>query len=145
MKTRIVTRVIIYDKKKVLLCKNKNADFWYPPGGGWEENENIIECCKREVAEEVGMKVDIKDIMYVHEFYLKAENKRNLELFFFAHLDSDSGKFLSKKGEKECRWFSREDMATINAKPIFLRDQLWIDLEKFYKNKKIYWMMKEDE
>ncbi len=145
MKTRIVARVIIYNKKKVLLCKNKNADFWYPPGGGWEDNENLVECCKREVAEEVGMKVDIKDIMYVQEFYLKTEDKRNLELFFLAHLEADSGKFLQKNGDKESRWFSREDMATINVKPIFMRDRLWIDLEKFDKNKRIYWKTKEDE
>lgn len=143
MKTRIVARVIIYDKKKILLCKNNNEDFWYPPGGGWEDGESLLDCCKREVMEEVGVKINTQDIMYVHEFYLRSEGKRNLEIFFLAYPESDSKNSINKNGEKENRWFSFEDMGTINVNPIFMRGQLWIDLEKFDKNKKIYWKMKE--
>ena len=44
MKIRILARVIIYNKSKILLVRNKGESFWYPPGGQWEyEKENTKE------------------------------------------------------------------------------------------------------
>ena len=62
MNLRVVTRVITYDSEnqQVLLVKNHDQDYWYPPGGGWEyDKENIIECAEREVYEETGLKVKV--------------------------------------------------------------------------------------
>jgi len=48
MKIRILARVVIYNKGKILLVRNKGESFWYPPGGQWEyKKENIIEAARR--------------------------------------------------------------------------------------------------
>ena len=84
MQTRIATRVIIYHQGKVLLSRNQGQDFWYPGGGGWKDDEDLIECCQREVLEETGQKIKVIDLMYIEEFYRPQENRRTLTLFFLA-------------------------------------------------------------
>ncbi|MFH1956829.1 MAG: NUDIX domain-containing protein [Patescibacteria group bacterium] len=78
MKIRILARVVIYNKGKILLVRNKGESFWYPPGGQWEyEKENIIEAARREVEEEVGLKVNIEKLLYLQEF----RPKKDLKIF----------------------------------------------------------------
>jgi 8-oxo-dGTP diphosphatase len=63
---RMGTAVIVLKGKKVLLGKRKNAYLsgWYGfPGGRVEEGELIIDCAKRELLEEAGIKV--KNLEYV--------------------------------------------------------------------------------
>ncbi len=63
MNIRLVTRVVTFDpeNQKVLLVKNRDQDFWYPPGGKWDyDKENVIECGAREIYEETGLKVKIR-------------------------------------------------------------------------------------
>lgn len=53
-KTRIACRGLIIQNGKILLSyETKNQNQYMIPGGGLEENESEIECCKREI--EVGM------------------------------------------------------------------------------------------
>lgn len=142
MNIKILARVVIFSpkNKKLLLVKNKGADFWYPPGGGWEhDKESIIECAKREVMEEVGLSVDIKRMLYAQEFQATVDTKF-FELFWFAtpkegqeyknsHIDLDP------KGQVEtARWFSREELSNLKVFPNRLKDTFWNNLEVFTKS-----------
>ena len=50
--TRHACRAIIINKGKILLSYESKNDKYLIPGGGIEENESLIDCCKREVLEE---------------------------------------------------------------------------------------------
>lgn len=63
MKYRTIAVAVIYNNKgKVLICKKPEGRGVFPgqwalPGGGIEENEKMEEALRREVWEEVGLKI----------------------------------------------------------------------------------------
>lgn len=133
MKIKILARVITYNKdnEKILLVKNKGTDFWYPPGGGWEyENENILECAKREVHEETGLLVDIKKMLYVQEFHESAESIF-FETFWIAELSHEQSLNenhidLDPNGSVEtAQWFNREELQDLKVFPKRLKNTFW--------------------
>lgn len=140
MKIRILARVIIYSKNKILLVKNKGENFWYPPGGEWEyEKENIIEAAKREVEEEVGLKVNIEKMLYLQEFRPK-KDLIFFETFWLAkllpgqiynqkHIDVDPN------GQVETAfWYSKKDFKDLKVFPKRLKTTFWNLVRKKSEN-----------
>lgn len=139
MKIRLVTRVITFDPKtqKILLVKNRDQDYWYPPGGGWDyDKENIVECAEREVYEETGLRVKIRRLLYVQEFH-DMKDSISFETVWLAkpinqtrldelHVDHD----IDGKVEK-ARWFSKDEMKEVKVFPKRLQTTFWENLENF--------------
>ncbi len=139
MKMRIVTRVIIYDSenKKILLVKNKDEDFWYLPGGGWDyEKENIIECAEREVTEETGLKVKILKLIYLREFH--DTQLVSFETYWIAkpmedtklndlHIDTDGS-------VETAKWFAQDELKNVKVFPERLQNTFWENIDTFLQN-----------
>ncbi|MBQ7945008.1 MAG: NUDIX domain-containing protein [Lachnospiraceae bacterium] len=69
-KIREACRGIIIADEKILLTYEVNSDQWFLPGGGVEENESLEECCIRELAEETGYVVKVKEqVLTINEYY----------------------------------------------------------------------------
>lgn len=65
---------IIFNENKIVILTNKsNHKLWFP-GGGIEINETLEEGLKREVREETGLEVEVKNLLLVKEnfFYFQA-------------------------------------------------------------------------
>ncbi len=140
MKIRIISRVVLYnpEKKKILLARNKNAKFWYAPGGGWEfEKENILEAAKREVKEEVGIDVNIGPLIYVQEFQ-ESKERKYFETFWLAEYSSEidiEHTDLDPNGMvEEIKEFSREELQDLKIFPERLKNTFWDNVEKFKEN-----------
>ena len=132
MKTRIVTRTITYQDDKILLVKNKNADFWYPPGGEWNENEILTQCAERELVEELNIKVRVIKFLYLREYYEKETNRRFLETVWLAEPVSDTRFSVNKNDGGQVdqgRWFTKDDLQNIKLYPKELKDRLWDELQ----------------
>ncbi len=139
MTIRFVTRVVTYNsaKEKILLVKNRDQSFWYPPGGGWEyEQENIVQCAEREVIEETGLAVKIKRLLYVQEFH-ESSDFISFETVWLAlptgttdlnelHVDQD----VDGKVEK-AQWFSHDEVQKITVYPERLKKTFWENIENF--------------
>lgn len=54
---------ILNDKKEILMLHRKDNQKWTMPGGTLELGESMAECALREVREESGLDVEIKDII----------------------------------------------------------------------------------
>lgn len=138
MNIRLIARAITYDPKakKILLVKNKGADFWYPPGGAWKyEREDIKECARREVWEETGIKVTIQKLLYAQEFH-ESDDMIFFETFWLAelayeqslsqaHIDHDS-----KGSVEQAQWFSQEDLKDLTIFPKRLKSSFWSTIDK---------------
>jgi len=145
MKLRIIARTIILDDvgNKILLVKNRGANFWYAPGGGWEyERESIIECAQREVKEETGLDVSIKRFLYSQEFH-ESKDVIHLEIFWLAkcidqgldssHVDLDT----NGKVEEAC-WFGKEELENLTVFPKRLKDAFWKVKEELLQSEDLF-------
>jgi 8-oxo-dGTP pyrophosphatase MutT (NUDIX family) len=141
MNLRVLARVITYDRKenKILLVKNKDSNFWYAPGGGWEyEKENILECAKREVKEETGIDIEIMRLIYLQEFHATPDTIF-FETFWLAkpigntsinklHIDLDP------KGDVEkAQWFSQSELQNLKVFPKRLKNTFWENIDRIIK------------
>ena len=69
-KTRTACRGFIIKDGKILICHELVDKQFFSPGGGIEGDETLEECCIREVCEETGLIVSVKDpIITVNEYY----------------------------------------------------------------------------
>ena len=89
-----ITDIVV--RMKVLLIKNNNIilgrerGIYQFPGGHLEENENFIECIKREIMEETGIEVLEKDIgdpiykiVYFNKDYPEVGKNRKSEIYYY--------------------------------------------------------------
>ena len=140
MEVRIISRVVIYNpkKEKLILARNKNAKFWYAPGGGWEHaEENILEAAKREVKEEVGIDVEIGRLLYVQEFQ-ESENRKYFETFWLAEYIEEIGGGhvnLDLSGiVEEIKEFSRDELEDLKVFPNRLKNTFWDNIKNTKDN-----------
>ncbi len=111
--------VIVIHNNKVLLGKRKNAHeegTWCFPGGKLDFGEEILDCAKREVLEETGLKIkDLRLGPYTNDFFEK-EARHFITIFVISK--SKGGKPLILEPEKceAWEWFSWDSL----PEPLFL-------------------------
>ncbi|WP_426350655.1 NUDIX domain-containing protein [Alloiococcus sp. CFN-8] len=61
-------QAVVLKDDKILVLRQYNykrqKEYWLLPGGGLEENETTEQCILRELREETGLKVEIKEILF---------------------------------------------------------------------------------
>ncbi len=96
---RHACRGIIIKDNKILLSYEKNENQYLIPGGGIEENETLIECCKREILEETGI------ICFPKENYLDIEelfqDMKHINHYFICEIISEHQKTHLTDNEKK--------------------------------------------
>ena len=87
--------VVIFDKKdRVLLSHRRDLDIWNLPGGRVEEGELPTEAAIREIKEETGLMIKIKDLIGVY-------GKPHKDEFAFVFLGAMNGGKLRKSKEAD--------------------------------------------
>jgi len=113
--TKVAEYAIIVDKKKeqfLLVQWGKYYDFsWHFPGGRLDENEKEKEGLKRELIEEIGIKVkNIKPIYakYIgEEFRTKPVDEPRYALFYLCELEEDQEIKLNEEELKSFKWLDK--------------------------------------
>jgi 8-oxo-dGTP pyrophosphatase MutT (NUDIX family) len=103
---RVTAKALIYDDQgRVLVGKGEeDSDGWEMPGGGWEHNESLEECIRREIAEELGAEVaSIGDIKFIYRgrstrgwMIVRLAVETKLENFDFPYGDMKEARFVNK-------------------------------------------------
>jgi ADP-ribose pyrophosphatase YjhB (NUDIX family) len=71
-KLRVRVGVIAVHEGKILLARQHLAqgqDFWIVPGGGLKKGEGLLDCARREMAEETGLQIEPIQLLYVGDFF----------------------------------------------------------------------------
>ena len=110
MKEIFVVAGILFDHDKSILLAQRSAEKSFPlqwefPGGKIEEGENSQEALKRELFEELNIKIDKIKLFdsVVHEYELF---RANIEFFL---INEWSGKLINKEGQN-LHWKKLNDL-----------------------------------
>jgi len=98
---------LIISDKKLLIVKPKGKPYFINPGGKYEEGENAEACLRRELKEELQIKINsIKHFKtYKMDKAAHSSHPLILELYFI----DVSGKIIPSSEIEKFEWLSRED------------------------------------
>ena len=127
-KFMVRVRAIIFYKNKLFVLRVGNNTNYALPGGHLEYKENVIECLKREIVEELGVEPKVGRLLYVNNFIEESRMHHSVEFFFEVTNGEDYLDINNLKGShsfevSNLSWVGKED------KPFVLPKQLQIDLE----------------
>ncbi len=73
---RVSVKALVFDgRDRVLAIQNRDGT-WELPGGGWEHDETLEECLRREIREELNVEVTRIDSSRIHPCVGRATNGR---------------------------------------------------------------------
>ncbi len=131
----VIARGVILKDDKILLCKLKDKDYYYFPGGHLEKGEDTVEALKRELKEELGM--EIKKINFIgaseNSFQQNGESKQEINLVFSA--ETEEQKVQALEDHLEFAWIEKEFLVKTLIFPISLKESVinWLEERKnFY-------------
>jgi 8-oxo-dGTP diphosphatase len=81
-----VVAVILDDTERVLLTRRSIPPFknlWVMPGGKIELGESILDALRREVREEVGIEVEVDDLIDVFEHVTPGEENYHFVIIYY--------------------------------------------------------------
>ena|SRR5690554_5883270 len=87
--------VLINENKEVLLSDERRfgMEFTKFPGGGLEHGEGIKDCLMREFQEELNLKIEVKELIYLTDFYQEsAFNKEDQIISVYYSISADDTK-----------------------------------------------------
>lgn len=95
----------------ILLEATVGGDRWAIPGGGLEDGERLVEACRREFQEELGLEVTCDSLAIVHEsFWWDGEQPVREYGFYFRVTPttpvSRDTQLASREAKLQFRWFS---------------------------------------
>lgn len=94
------TGAYLFDESgNILIVKPTYKDGWSVPGGVVEENESPLECVKREILEELGISVKIKNLLILD--YRKDSELESYQFIFNGEEISEEKKLLIRLQEDE--------------------------------------------
>lgn len=128
-----VSGILVRDGK-LLLTKRKNDPFkgdWDFPGGFMEREESAEAAIRREMLEETGLSVEVKDVIGIYPGLYPLEHEPVHILSIAYLLDSASDKVMAMDDAEEACWFALdalpENIAFNNAPKILADAKRFVD------------------
>ena len=137
-KLRVRVGVIVVHEGKVLLARQhvvEGQDFWIVPGGGLKKGEGLLECARREMAEETGLQIEPIQLLYVGDFF--KGDKHVVDTFWLGRIVS--GELQRREDEIDnLHFFEIEQLAEIEIRPRELGERLVTDLREEFRVPAVY-------
>jgi len=109
-----VVAVILNDDGEVLLTKRSVPPFqgeWVMPGGKIDLGEPIIAALQREVMEEVGLRVEVEDLLDVFEHVTPGEDNYHFIILYYLCRPLYCDINFNPDEVEEARWLTQQDLA----------------------------------
>jgi len=102
--------LILIKDDKILLSRRYNTGFrdgeYSFPAGHLEGNETFREALVREIEEEIGLKLNLKDLMLVHVMDRKEPKEERVDFFFISKKWGGEPKIMEPHKCDDLNWFS---------------------------------------
>jgi 8-oxo-dGTP diphosphatase len=108
-----VVAVIIDSEEQVLLTQRSVPPFqgeWVMPGGKIDLGEPIVEALKREVWEEVGLEVEVNDLIDIFEHVAPGENNYHFIIIYYRCTPLYCDVNHNRDEVMEARWVKPEEL-----------------------------------
>ncbi len=109
-----VVAVIINDDQEVLLTKRNVPPFqgeWVMPGGKIDLGEPIVKAIQREVMEEVGLQVEVEDLLDVFEHVTPGDENYHFIILYYLCRPQFCDISHNQEEVAEARWVPEQDLA----------------------------------
>jgi 8-oxo-dGTP diphosphatase len=124
--------LVVKDQRLLLVRHYRQGkyDFWAPPGGGVEGDEELTAAAERETFEETRIRVTASRLAYIDELI---DDSGRIVKFWYA-ADYRSGEInvhanpALDEAIAEAGWFARDGMPSGHVFPELLRNTFWDDL-----------------
>lgn len=115
----VVASVLVEEDGKILLYQSpKWGNTWGIPGGHVEPGETLEYSAQREIEEETGLKVEIKELIRFGELINDPNFHRPAHLIYFHYLAKKVSGNLTKNEEvKEFKWWDPKEALKLNYMP----------------------------
>lgn len=113
---KIAQKVIVEKAGKVLLVQDPRGgdDVWELPGGRMNVDEEPRAAVAREFREEMGVDIDVHEVVYMQQFIQGSEGKRAFVIVYRATLaDPDASFRLATDEVSKVGWFTAAEVADV--------------------------------
>jgi 8-oxo-dGTP pyrophosphatase MutT (NUDIX family) len=124
---------VLINQNKVLLHRLEKDNYWALPGGRMDFQELSKQTIVREMFEEIGAKIIVKNLAFIAEGHFTLENKIFHEIGFIYNCEFASqqeiylqSEFDGIEGDKilKYKWFALDELKSHDIRPNFLIEQL---------------------
>jgi len=140
-KVEVTVRAVILSKGKFLLCKHKEKDYYFFPGGHVDFGENVSEALNRELKEELDF--SIRNFLFIGavENFYKEDFQNHHEIILAFKVKVDNLKTQSKENHIEFFLKDKKELVKEKVLPVVLTKAVL----KWLKNKKSFWATQIDK
>lgn len=117
---KIAQKVIVVQDEKVLLLQDprEGRDIWELPGGRMNVDEEPREAMQREFREEMGVDIDVHEVLHMKQFIPGTEGKRAFVIVYRATLTKPEEAFVVADEEvSHVGWFAKTEIASLTLYP----------------------------
>jgi ADP-ribose pyrophosphatase YjhB (NUDIX family) len=121
---KIALKAILVKNNKVLLLRDPrmNRVVWEIPGGRMNINEDPKFAVAREIYEELGVTINVGEVVYMEQFIQGNEGKRAFVIVFSATLVDEGTDFsLSEEEVCEIAWVGEDELPNYELFPEYKR------------------------
>ncbi|MFW6365423.1 MAG: NUDIX domain-containing protein [Spirochaetota bacterium] len=120
-KIRIRVSGLMMDGDTVLMVCHKKHDstYWLLPGGGVNFGESLADAVKREFREEVGITVDVGDVIFVSDAISPSGKRHIVNIAFFCTFVAGKYRLGNDKRLFDFDFFDREQIKDLLIYPPF--------------------------
>ena len=118
-----VSAVVLRDRRgRILMVRKRGTSMWMNPGGKPEPGESATECAVREVAEELGLSLDVECLVRLGEFAAPAANEKGFTVVadVFDWPTAIPADVQPTAEIEETRWVTTDDLGDETLAPLFV-------------------------
>ena len=134
-KLDLLVRAIIETSGKIMICRKKGEKYFFLPGGHMEFGESGENALKREIGEELGLRITKCSLIGGSEHLFREDKKEYHEINLVFRAETDRIRTESREDHLEFFLLNKKQLAKNNFMPKVLK----VAILKWFRDGKFFW------